>query len=69
MEVLRDRRSLFMKLRRVSGKEIYLIKDMIYKIEEDDGCRVVYYWKFGDLASYDYVVDTADEIIKAIEEV
>ena len=41
---------------------------MIYKIEETEGLRAVYYHKFGENGAFDYVVETPEQIINMIKE-
>ena len=59
---------MFIKLTSPRGTEIYLLKNMIYKIEETEGFRAVYYHKFGENGAYDYVVETPEQILEMIKE-
>ena len=60
---------MFIKLTKPNSSEIYLLASMIYKIEEKEGLRAVYYRRFGENGGFDYVVETSDEIIEKIKEV
>lgn len=57
----------FIKLTKPNNEPLYLLASKIYKIELSDKLTCVYYQKFGENGSYDYVKESPEEVMLLIE--